>query len=158
MGWQVRKFVEGISKKCDSNWKGTIEQFGPSQSDEFVYGRSSLGIIGSIRGEVQGVKKGNLVYAPLDSNRLFERHLTRNDSHPQERELLRAFNLITSTIQFGKYSWRLCPHYQKLLPIEAPSLNRSLILSGGRVHSIDRNSILPAISRLFYFLIEFAFL
>ena len=94
-----------FQKNTIGMWKRTIEQFGPFQSDEvFVDGRSSFVIIGSIRGEVQGIKNVNLVYAPLDHNRLFEMHLTRNDAHPHERDLLRAFELISSTIRFSRRS------------------------------------------------------
>jgi hypothetical protein len=82
-------------------WKGTISQFGPFSSREvFVDGRSAFSISGVIRGEVQGLKKINLIYAPLGDNRLLEMHLTRNDDNQHISDLERAFDLIISTIQF----------------------------------------------------------
>jgi hypothetical protein len=81
-------------------WKGTISQFGPFSSREvFVDGRSAFRISG-VRGEVQGLKKIDLIYAPLGDNRLLEIHLTRNDDNQHNSDLERAFDLIISTIQF----------------------------------------------------------
>ncbi len=92
-----------FQKNTISMWKGTIEQFGPFSSEEvYIDGRSAFLIHGSIRGEVQGIKRVELVYAPLGDNRLFEMHLTRNSDHPNASELLRAYELITSTIQFKR--------------------------------------------------------
>ena len=86
-----------------SIWKGTIEQVGPvSTEDIFIDGRSAFRIRGSIRGEIQGTKKVDLIYAPLGDNRLLEMHLTRNDIHAQEADLLNAYDLIVSTIQFDR--------------------------------------------------------
>lgn len=65
-----------------------------------VDGRSAFRINGVIKGEVQGLKNVDLIYAPLGDNRLLEVHLTRNADHPQNPELERAFNLIISTIKF----------------------------------------------------------
>ena len=82
-------------------WKGTISQFGPFSSREvFVDGRSAFRISGVIRDEVQGLKKIDLIYAPLGDNRLLEIHLTRNDDNQHNSDPERASNLIIGTIQF----------------------------------------------------------
>ena len=86
-----------------SIWEGTIKQFGPFHSEEiFVDGRSAFTIRGSIKGEIQGFKKVDLIYAPLSDNRLLEMHLTRDDTHSQDSDLTRAYDLITSTIKFDR--------------------------------------------------------
>lgn len=86
-----------------SIWKGTISQFGPfSTQNVFVDGRKSFRMTGTINGPVQGMKRVDLLYAPLGDNRLFEMHLTRNSDHTDNEELLNAFNLIISTIKFDR--------------------------------------------------------
>lgn len=94
---------EEFEKNTISVWKGTIEQFGPfSAEDQYIDGRAAFVIHGIIRGEVQGSKVIDLVYAPLGDNRLFEIHLTRNKGNPAEAELVAAYNLVKSTIHFDR--------------------------------------------------------
>lgn len=83
-------------------WKNTIQQFGDVQHENiFVDGRSALHISGFIKGEESGIKRVDLIYAPLGDNRLFELHLTRNISNSKEEELKSALKLILSTIHYG---------------------------------------------------------
>ena len=82
-------------------WKENIKQNGPVRSEKFfIDGRPAFKVNGFIKGEIQGIKEVNLVYAPLSDNRLFEMHLTRNNSHPQEPDIKSAYDLIISTIKF----------------------------------------------------------
>jgi hypothetical protein len=92
-----------FEKNTVSLWRGTIAQFGPFSADDiFIDGRSAFTIHGTIRGEVQGKKTVDLIYAPLGDNRLFELHLTRNEGRPDDAQIVRAFQLIKSTIQFDR--------------------------------------------------------
>lgn len=94
---------EEFKKNTISIWKGTIGHIGKfSSEDVYIDGRAAFIIHGAIHGEVQGDKKIDLVYAPLDDNRLFEMHLTRNQNIPTETELVAAYNLIKSTIHFDR--------------------------------------------------------
>lgn len=84
-------------------WTNTIKQFGEVKSEDiYVDGRSSFHISGYLLGQERGLKKVDLVYAPLGDNRLFEVHLTRNDTNHEEAQLSNALKLILSTVHFGK--------------------------------------------------------
>jgi hypothetical protein len=86
-----------------SLWKGTIQQFGQFSSENtYLDGRTAFIVHGTVRGEIQGSKIIDLVYAPLGDNRLFEIHLTRNKDNQNERELTAAYNLVKSTIKFDR--------------------------------------------------------
>lgn len=84
-------------------WSNTIKQFGEVGSDNiYVDGRSAFHIAGLIRGQESGLKRVDLIYAPLGDNRLFEIHLTRNLNSTHEEDLAKALKLILSTVHFGK--------------------------------------------------------
>jgi len=84
-------------------WQNTIKQFGDVKSEDiYIDGRNSFHISGYILGQEGGLKKVDLMYAPLGDNRLFEVHLTRNNTNQQEAQLSDALKLILSTVHYGK--------------------------------------------------------
>ena len=100
---KYRNNWETFQKNTADLWRGTISQFGPFQTNDiFIDGRSALRMTGVIKGQESGLKDVTLIYAPLGDNRLFEMHLTRNTDHPNESALIRAFDLIASTVAFDR--------------------------------------------------------
>lgn len=100
---KYREKWDEFKKNTINLWKGTIEQFGPFNSqDIYIDGRRSFVIHGTLRGEKQGTKLVDLVYTPLGDNRLFEIHLTRNTTNKAEIKLDAAYDLVKSTIHFER--------------------------------------------------------